>query len=125
METEIRAAFGRLSRSSGTGSGSRSKAGDGRTPPAVRLLPLMSSLRPLVLRDGDTLIRAAANVLRRVDAAPDGGGGADGGSGGGAGGGSGRTAMVTLTTPFGSAGHHQQHVRVQSFVKIDCLRKTV
>lgn len=106
METEIRAAFSRLSRSSGGGNrGSSGEASSGR-PTAVRLLPLMSALRPLVLRDGDTLIRAAANVLRRVDIP-------DVGAGGGVN--NQRNAMVTLIPPYGNSGPHQQQVRVFVF----------
>lgn len=106
METEIRAAFSRLSRSSGGGNrGSSGDTSSGR-PSAVRLLPLMSALRPLVLRDGDTLVRAAANVLRRVDIP-------DVGAGGGAN--NQRNAMVTLIPPYGNSGPHQQQVRVFVF----------
>ncbi|CAM9991291.1 unnamed protein product, partial [Ectocarpus sp. 4 AP-2014] len=71
-------------------------AGAGDRPPAVGLLQLMGSLRPLLVRDGGLMVRAAANVLRSV--AP----GSDGASGPGTGGSGGRNvAMVSLATGGG------------------------
>lgn len=118
METEIRAAFGRFSRASasaaGRGGASRNAPPVGERPSTVRLLPLMSSLRPLLVRDGAVLVRAAANVLRSVELATD--GGHDSSGAGSAV--TGRNAMVTLASPqHGSGGsggagpQSQQQVR--------------
>lgn len=81
----------------------------------------MVALRPLLVRDGAVLVRAAANVLRSAGPEDGGGeGGEGGGSGGGAGGGGGGssggaggaagTAIVTLATPHGGSQHQQQQV---------------
>ncbi|CAM9385640.1 unnamed protein product, partial [Sphacelaria rigidula] len=69
METEIRAAFTRISRPAGNQQGGASAGVNGNrdNPPAVRLITLMSVLRPLLVRDGRLLVQAAANVLRRVE----------------------------------------------------------
>ncbi|CAN0002775.1 unnamed protein product, partial [Ectocarpus sp. 12 AP-2014] len=112
METEIRAAFSRLSRASssaasapgrrntaaGAAAAAAAVAGAGDRPPAVGLLQLMGSLRPLLVRDSGLMVRAAANVLRSV--APGSGGAAGPGTGGGDGGGR-NVAMVSLATGSG------------------------
>lgn len=117
METEIRATFSRLSRltaaSNRGGAASTGTPGSDR-PPTVRLLPLMSALRPLLVRDGAVLVRAAANVLRSADGAP----AANGGGASAAGGAGGRNAMVTLAPPHGSGLHHQQQVWVRVWVRV-------
>lgn len=98
METEIRAAFSRISRMP-----SPAGAPSGDRPPSVCLLTLMSALRPLLIRDGRILVQAAANVLRRV------GDGAHGSSASGSeeesGGGS---VFVTLATTQKSQGQQGQ-----------------
>lgn len=107
METEIRAAFTRISRlagnsqSAGADAAANSAAAGGRdNPPTVRLIALMSVLRPLLVRDGRVLVQAAANVLRSVDKpggaeATAGAAGAAGASGGDTGTGN---VFVTLAT---------------------------
>lgn len=111
METEIRAAFTRLSRLAGTpgvGTGASANAhagGSGGRPPAVRLLTLMSVLRPLLVRDGRVLVQAAANVLRSVEVP----GAAGAGSGAsGSGDQNGRNVFVTLAAAH-KHGHPHGH----------------
>lgn len=90
METEIRAAFSRISRIPTTAG-----AGVGDRPLAVRLLTLMSALRPLLIRDGRILVQAASNVLRSIGDFTN----ADGSAGSSGGGGNGSNVYVTLATP--------------------------
>ncbi|CAM9848645.1 unnamed protein product, partial [Laminaria digitata] len=72
METEIRATFTRLSRAIFAldprvpGSAATANSASNSRRPSVRLVPLMIALRPLLVRDGTVLVRAAANVLRSV-----------------------------------------------------------